>query len=364
MAVYASGYLLFLRGQTLVAQPFNAQRAEIVGDAIPVAEHVAGDTNSNHPIFWPSDNGILVYQPGDEAVPDEKLAWVTRDGKQSSVISLGEDYQAPALSPDGIRLAVAIVDRSLGTKNIWILDLQRGTKTRLTFGGGTQSFPVWAADGKTVNYSSTSQGPTHIFAKSADGTGEERVVLGGDNEMVVPGSTSADGKYLAYVYRAISEGRTIFDIWALPLSGDGKPFSVVHNNFGGGRPAVSGDGKWMAYSSRESGREEIYIIAFPGGGAKWQVFTTGGLQPEWRKDGREQFFLDPSNNFMAVDVRTANSAVKLGIPHVLFKPAGVNQYFWFVVNADGKKFVFDIVNSRDASQPFALVQNRTADLKK
>jgi len=120
----------------------------------------------------------------------------------------------------------------------------------------------------------------------------------------------------------------------------------------------------MAYANYESGRAEIYITAFPGGGAKWQVSTNGGSQPQWPKDGRELFFLDPSNKLTAVDVNTANNTVKLGIPHVLFKPAGANQYFWFAVNADGKKFLFDIVNSKPVAEPFTLVQNWTADLKK
>jgi serine/threonine protein kinase/Tol biopolymer transport system component len=364
MAVYASGYLLFLRGRTLMAQPFNAQLTEIVGDSIPVVEHVVYDVNANRAVFSTSENGMLIYEPGDMAPPDEKLAWFTREGKESSVISQGEDFQGPALSPDGTHLAVAIINVGLGTENIWIFDLQRGTKMRLTFGGGNQSFPVWTPDGKTVYFGSNAQGPTHIYAKSADGTGEERAIFGGADEMALPGSVSPDGKYLAYGFRTANDGRGVFDIWALPLSGEGKPFPVVHNTFSNSRPAVSPDGKWMAYSNAESGRADIYITAFPGGGAKWQVSTTGGLQPQWRKDGRELFFLDPANNFMAVDVSTANSAVKLGIPHVLFKPPGVNQYFWFAVNADGKKFIIDVVNSRGASEPFTLVQNWTADLKK
>jgi hypothetical protein len=319
MAVYASGYLFFLRGQTLVAQRFDSQRTEIVGDAIPVAEHVAYDANRNRPIFSTSDNGVLVYQPGEMAIPDEKLAWFTRDGKESSVISQGDDFQGPALSPDGTHLAVAIVNAGLTTENIWIFDLQRGIKTRLTFGGGIQSFPVWTPDGKNVYYTSNIQGPVHIYARAADGTGDEQAVVGGADDRVAPGSVSPDGKYLAYVFRSASDARGIFDIWVLPPSGDGKPFPFVHNGFNSGRPAISPDGKWMAYSNRESGREEIYITAFPAGGAKWQVSASGGTQPQWRKDGRELFFLDPSNNFMAVDVNAANITVKLGIPHVPFQ---------------------------------------------
>src|SRR3974390_1644016 len=138
---------------------------------------------------------MLISQPCHMAPPYEKLAWFSRDGKETSIIAQGEDFQGPALSPGGTHLAVAIVDVGIGTENIWIFDLQRGTKPRLTFGAGVQSLPVWTPDGKTVFYGSNAQGPTHIYAKSADGTGEERAILGGPDEMVVPASVSPDGKY-------------------------------------------------------------------------------------------------------------------------------------------------------------------------
>ena len=279
MAVYASGYLLFLRGQTLMAQPFNPRRVEIVGDATPVAEHVASDNNSNIPIFSSSDNGVLLYQARDE-VARGNLTWYTRDGKQSSAISQPDDYFSPALSPDGTRLAVAIGNIGQGTADIWIFDLERGTKTRFTFGGADKYHPVWTPDGKTLYYSSNAHGPQHIYAKSVDGSEAERTVVGRGDEMAYPGSISPDGKYLAYVFRSANDGRQNFDLWALPLSGDGKPFPVVQNNFGNGLPAISPDGKRMAYSNTESGRGEIYITAFPGGGTKWQVSTNGGIQPQ------------------------------------------------------------------------------------
>ena len=120
----------------------------------------------------------------------------------------------------------------------------------------------------------------------------------------------------------------------------------------------------MAYPNAESGRDEIYITAFPGGGAKWQVSTGGGDLPAWRKDGRELYFLDQSNNLVAVDVSASVDSVKLGIPHVLFKLPGLNNSWHFAATADGKKFVVDIVNTMQSPDPFTLVQNWTADLKK
>jgi serine/threonine protein kinase/Tol biopolymer transport system component len=363
-AIYASGYLLVLRGQTLLALPFNPERAEITGQAIAVADHVAFNFNTRMTIGSASENGTLIYQPGEETSPDESLAWLTRDGKPAGTVDQHEGFATFTLSPDGTRLAASIVNFSTGTVDIWIFDLQRGTKERLTFGPGTKNYPVWTPDGKTIYYSSNAQGLNHIFARAADGSGEERQVFGLDNVAATPGSITPDGKYLAFVKREVSEDRIIFDICGLPLFGDAKPFPVVQNKFNNGRPSISPDGKWMAYPNAESGRDEVYITAFPGGGAKRQVSTGGGDLPAWRKDGRELYFLDQSHNLVAVDVSASVSSVKLGIPHVLFKLPGLNRDWHFAASAEGKRFVVDIVNTRQSPEPFTLVQNWTADLKK
>jgi Tol biopolymer transport system component len=363
-AIYASGYLLVMRGQTLLALPFNPRRAEITGEAVPVADHVAFNTNTRVTVGSASENGTLIYQPGEDAPPDESLAWFTRDCKPAGTVDQREGFASYMLSPDGTRLAASILNVSTGTADIWIFDLQRGTKERLTFGVGTKNYPVWTPDGKTIYYSSNAQGLNHIFARAADGSGEERQVFELDNVAANTGSITPDGKYLAFVKREVSEGRIIFEIWGLPLFGDAKPFPVVRNKFNSGRPSISPGGKWMAYPNAESGRDEVYITAFPGAGAKWQVSTGGGDLPAWRKDGRELYFLDPSHNLLAVDVSASANSVKLGIPHVLFKLPGLNDSWHFAPAADGKKFVVDVVNTRESPEPFTLVQNWTADLKK
>jgi eukaryotic-like serine/threonine-protein kinase len=363
MAVYASGHLLFMRDQTLMAQPFNPSRLEVTGEPAPVAEHVAINGGTGRPLFSVSENGELVYQSG-EMGGGWSLLWFGRDGKQMGSIPQTDRYFYPVLSPDGTRLAVTLFGAQ-GTADVWVFDLKRGTSTRLTFGPAIQSSPVWAPDGNTIFYDSTSKGPAHIYAKAADGSGSERVVLEVNDEVEVPLSFSPDGRYLVYQKRALSNMQNGFDLWVLPLFGDGKPFPIVQTSFDDVNGAVSPGGKWMAYQNNETGRMEVYVTAFPGGGAKWQVSTNGGVQAKWRRDGKELFFLDSANNLMAVDVDTSGKAVRLGVPHALFQAVSVQrQAGAFDVTADGKKFLINSGNQKEGNEPFTMVQNWPAELKK
>jgi len=363
MGVYASGRLLFVRDQTLLAQAFNPTRMQLTGDPAPIAEHVAINGSTARPLFSASETGALVFQAGDTS-GGWNLLWWNRDGKQTGSVAQSDRYITPALSPDGTRLATMIFTGSQGTGDIWIFDLARGTNTRLTFGPASHSNPVWTPDGKTVFYSSVRKGLPHIYAKSADGSGAEQVVLENDGVVEFPGSFSPDGRYLVYE-RKVSKSETGLHLWVLPLFGDGKPFSIVQTAFEERDPAVSADGKWMAYQNNESGRREVYITAFPGGGAKWQVSTNGGTAPKWRRDGKELFFLDGADNLVAVDVNISGSAVRLGVPHALFQAGGIQrEYGPFDVTGDGKKFLINSGNLKEGSDPLTLVLNWPAELKK
>jgi len=220
---------------------------------------------------------------------------------------------------------------------------------------------VWSPDGKTVFYRSNVKGQPHIYAKSADGSGNEQTVLESNDASEYPSTISPDQRYLAYV-RVANDRKTGPAIWALPLFGDRKPFPVVLTEFGQGDPVVSPDGKWLAYDSDTPGRREVYITAFPGASAKWQVSTEGGDVPKWRRDGNELFFHDPSDNLLAVDVSTLRNSVQLGAPHVVFHFQAIAGAY--DVTADGKKFLFNSGDVKEESQPLTLVQNWTAELKK
>ena len=362
MASYASGHLLFLRGQTLMAQPFDTNKMELSGEPKPLAERIAINGATVRAIFSVSDTGRLIYQTG-EASAGWTLVWRDREGKQTDAVSKAERYLTPALSPDGTRMAVTIFAGYQGTSDIWIFDLTRQTNTRFTFGPASQTWPVWSADEKTIFYGSNDKGASHIYAKAADGSGAERLVQEEAEVTELPRLVSPDGRYLIFGRRTKAEAG--YHIWALPLSGGGKPFAIVQDTFDEDFPSLSGDGKWMAYQSNESGRREIYITAFPGGGAKWQVSNNGGSSPKWRRDGKELFFLDAADTITTVDVNTAGGAPQLGAPHALFQAVGIQRDFGpFDVTADGKKFLVNSGNLKEGSDPLTLVLNWTAELKK
>lgn len=360
MAIYAQGYLLFMRDRTLMAQVFDPGKVELKGTPIPVAEQIATNTISNRPVFSASDDGTLLYQAGN-LVGGWRLLWVARDGRQIGPMGDWDRYFDPAISPDGKRVAAGLLT-NLGTIDIWTFDLARGTKTRLTFGPSVQRYPVWSPDGKTIFYASNGKGAFQIFSKPADGSGPEQPVLE-DAAIEFPLDISSDQRYLVFTRVGSDKGKP--EVWALPLFGDRKPLQVVQSAFESSLPALSPDGKWVAYENRESGRYDIYVTAFPGGGVKWQASTSGAVRAKWRHDGKELFFLDLADNVMAVDVKTDGKTVQFGTPHLLFHVAGIqNQQGPYTVTPDGKKFLINSGDLKEESQPLTLVQNWTAELKK
>ena len=363
IALYASGHLLFVRQTALMAQAFDLRKLQLSGEAVPVVENIMMNGTTSRAVFSASATGAMIYQSGD-TFGGWNLVWFDREGKQLGSLAQPDRYLFPALSPDGSHLAVMIYVGATGAGDIWNCDLIRGTRTRLTFGPANQTFPVWSADAKTIFHSSNGKGMYHIYAKSADGSGEDRPVLESANMSEIPGASSPDGRYLVYTRREM-DNNAGSHIWALPLTGGGKPFPVVQTAFDEDWPSISPDSKWMAYQSTESGRREIYITAFPGGGAKWQVSNNGGTTPKWRRDGKELFFVDGEEKIQAVDVNTSGNAIHLGIPHALFQAFGLQrEYGPYDVTADGKKFLLNSGNLKEGSAPMMLVMNWPEELKK
>jgi serine/threonine protein kinase len=367
-ALYAApGYLLFVRDNTLMAQRLNLRSLALEGEAKPVADHVAVNTDTWRSILTASANGELLYQHG-AAGGGSQLVWYDASGKPGEpVLPETADYYGPMLSPDAGKLAFAL--ETNGIADIWVVDLARHTKTRITFGPMYSSNPLWWPDGKSIVFSyGPSGGATDsLYRQNADGTGSKEKLLETPGITEFASSVSPDGRYISYMRRD-PKSNTGFDIWALPMfpdkSGEQKPFPVVATNFLDVTPSFSPDGKWLAYANNETGRMEIYIQPFPSGAGRWQVSTAGGTRPNWRKDGKELFFFSTDQQMMAVDVHQNGASLQLGTPHALFKATTVSVASGpYTVSADGKKFVVNTVLPQSITEPLTLITNWPADLK-
>jgi Tol biopolymer transport system component len=366
-AAGARSHLFFLRDDTLMAQPFDADRLKLTGEPVPVAEHV-GTVNFNG-FFSISANGTLAYRAGGSNA-NRQLTWFDRQGKQSGTAFEPGPYLDLSLSPDGTRAAI-LRGPNTDTSDIWLHDFTRTVSTRVTFdvnAGETLAGkgPVWSPDGTRIAFASHRNGPFDLLERSSSGAGNEVVLVHSDSNKS-PDDWSRDGRFLLY---SENNAKTSYDLMVLPLEGnDRKPVPLLNTTFIEGDGSFSPDTRWFAYSANDSGRLEVYVQPFtpPGAGSapatgKWQISRDGGRRPKWRADGKELIFRAPNGSPMAVDISTS-PAFQAGIPKPLFTmPAGAGNWD---VTADGKRFLAAVPQAQqNTSTPITVVLNWEAGLKK
>ena len=365
LVMYAKpGDLLYERAGTLMAQPFDAERLRVTGDAVPIAEHVVPSTFRT---FLPSQltqvasvsqNGVLAYASGS---PEQaRLQWYDRGGKKQGTVGQPAEYTNPALSPDGTRVTVGIYDAQADSRDLWVFDLKRGTASRFTSGPADELNPLWSRDGSRILFTSNQKGVRDIYQKPANGLGDSELVFESKDHGKSVNDWSPDGRYVLYDTAGAPSG-----IWVLPLFGDHKPFPLVQGAYVARSAQFSPNGRYVAYASNESGDFEIYVQTFPDHSGKWQVSTAGGIDPEWRRDGKELFFI-AGEKLMAVDVKTDGPQFEASIPKPLFQAHFLtgNWRNRYVVAADGQRFLAVVPVEQQASSRITAVMNWTADLKR
>ena len=351
----SSGHLVYVHKGTLFAVPFDAKRLEITGQPIPVVEGLTTNTDTGAAQFSVSDSGTLLYVAGDALRADVAIYWMDAAGKFTPIRETPGIYGDLAVSPDGKRLAMDINDGK--RTDIWVLDLERDTLTRITFASNTNMYPLWTPDGQRIVYASSEKGiPPNLWWIRADGGGDAQRLTESKNAQI-PNSWSPDGKILAFFE---SSPTTFYDAMIMPIEGSeksgwkpGQPKPFVNTAFNEILPAFSPDGKWIAYQSNESGNYEIYVRPFPGPGGRWQVSAGGGGYPTWSRNGKELFYRAPDLKIMVANYTESGDSFRADKPRVwstgLFANHGAATDF--SLHPDGKRFAVFKVPGSDTAPP-------------
>jgi serine/threonine protein kinase/Tol biopolymer transport system component len=358
-----SGQVLFVRQGTLMAQPFDAHRLELSGEPVPIAEQVG--SYLDYGFFSASNNGVLVYR--SDAGQIYQPTWIDRQGKVLATVAEPGRYNSLALSPDGRRVAVSRTNpQNTPNWDVWLLDVGRNTSTRLTYEQVRAASPVWSADGSSVIFDSIRADDVNLYLKLASGAGGERLLLQSNDGYKYATSSSRDGRFLLYT---VENPKTKGDLWVLPLNGDHKPIPFLRTEFNESSGQFSPDGHWIAYTSDESGDDEIFVREFSSDSAqesrdaagKWLISKGGGTDPRWRGDGKELFYVASDGKLMSVDIST-KPVLEAGKPRPLFQlPPG---FVGGGVTPDGRRFLIGVPVAQSASVPFTVVLNWQTILKK
>jgi Tol biopolymer transport system component len=366
------GHLLFVRENTLMAQPVDPKSMQTAGDLFPVAEQVSTNV-SNYARYSISENGVLVYQTG-ASLWDRQHIWFDRGGKELAAIGKPVQSIDFALSPDAKRVLIVHGDISARSTDLWMHDLEHGTESRFTFHASRNRWPVWSPDGGRVIFASDRKGHFDLCQKASNGAGDDEILFQSGTTKY-PYDWSRDGRFLIFMN---IEPKTKDDLWALPLTGDRKPIPLLQSEFNERMGQLSPDGRWLAYVSDESGRAEVYVQPFAAGAApgsgkavagKWPISAGGGWQPRWRGDGKELFYL-ADRKLMAVEIKTSGGGFDHGPSQALFtmrfNPISAGAYLYrYVPSADGKRFLVGTEPGESTeAPPLTVVVNWLAGVKK
>ncbi|MCA1612321.1 MAG: serine/threonine-protein kinase [Acidobacteria bacterium] len=344
-------WLLFVRAGTLVAQRLDVKGRKVSGDPIPLGDQVAQADTQHGFDFSTSAIGTLVYRSENY---ESQLAWFDRAGKRLSAVGEPARYGHFDLSPDERQVAFERLDADLRHGNLWLIDVVRGSTSRLTATMSSDYSPIWSRDGKRILYGSARSGLADIYEMAAGGGGGEKLVFHDGTDKNVA-SHSSDGRFALI---SVITPATRDDVWLLPLGGGGKPTPLLATRFSEIDAQLSPDDRWLAYSSDESGRYEVYVQSLADSGTRIRVSTSGGVRPRWRSDGKVLFFV-AGEILQEAAIRTSPS-LEAESPRDLFHLKRMADY---AVARDGR--ILAAVPAEDTQPSFAtVVLNWTSGLPK
>lgn len=354
---YANGYVFFVRDGAIQAQKLDLDSYSLTGDVKRVIDNVKLQSRVLYATFAAGGDIVVAQTAGEVSL--SRLTWYDRTGKIISDSVPPDAYGNLAISPDGKYLAIDKTDESNDNTDAFIYDLARSTFRRLTFDPGIDSAPVWSPDGGQVAFTSSRGRSFDIYVKPANGSQPERLLVPTSGVDSLPLDWSRDGQNLLYLVPP--------DLWVYSFA-DRKPRLFLKANASLNNAQFSPDGKWVAYSSNESGRWEVYVTSFPDARGKWQVSTNGGEQPRWRGDGKEIYFLSADAKLMAASVDT-KTEFESGTPIVLFQTdprerVATTEVIIYDVSRDGQRFLVNTNYNNGSAHPMSLVLNWKSEMKK
>ena len=358
-----SGHLVYSRENTLFAMPFNIKKMKATSSPAPIVQGVTASSGNGGTQISFSDTGALAYVSGEIGVPEYPVMMMDRNGVVSTLWEEPGAYACPKLSPDGHRLSLTVLRD--GNWDVWVYDLERRVSTRLTFHDGYDGDQVWSPDGEYLVFTSDRDGPENPYRKRADGSGQAERLAEMEHDYWAT-SWSSDGQWILGEIQSSS-----FDLWAIPAGGSGEPVEYLATEFFERFPAISPDGRWVAYMSDESGREEVYVRPFPAAAGKWQVSDGGGGWPSWSPDGSEIFYRS-DDGLMSATVTTESGSFRAGRPLSLTSGALSNNQVGIAVagsvfpdyeiTPDGKNFIILQGGEGQSRQNHVILVTRWFDM--
>ncbi len=349
---FASGHLLYMRENSLMAHPFDADALELKGDPFPIAEAVHFNLRFSIASFSVSNTGVLVYQ-GHSSSSAPELALVDLKGKKFVSLREAEIFVSARLSRDARRIAMDLYHIGARNSDIWLYEIDRGVNTRFTFDPAVDWYPIWSPDGRHIVFASKRKGHYDLYEKVSSGATNEQLLLETGYDKI-PTDWSPDGKFI--LFHSINDAKTKTDVWVLPMSGDRKPTPFLQTEYAESDGRFSPDMRWITYQSDESGKNEIYVRPFPGADAKWQVSTNGGTLPSWHRDGKEILFLSGSR-IMSVEVSGRGSTFQIGKAREYFDPSLIGGIAIQDISGNGERVLLQISSGQQAAVPLTLVMN-------
>jgi hypothetical protein len=357
---YASGHLIFARDGTLMAQPFDPDTRQSEGDAFPLVEYVSRE-GSRYVGASVSENGTLVYAH-DGSLSTTQLTWFDRTGRALSNVGDAAPYENLSLSDEGhvaFSLRTGMQDRE-----VWITDIARGLRNKLTVSPGSIASPVWSPDGARIAFQAQRAGKVSLRYRLVNRTGDDESLIEASGN-IWPSAWSADGRFILYTLMGSFPFRS--DIWVLPLFGDRKPFPLVETAFTENSAVFSPNGRWVAYTTNEDGQFNVYVQPFLRAGGKYRVSKDSGSHPVWRADGKELFYLAADRAMMAIAVDTTREFTLGGVPQTLFPTlaaGGLNPSQVYGATKDGSRFLINTRPQQNITAPLTVLVNWTATIQK